>query len=359
MKSLKEADGQLRENWYILALEEELKDKPIRREVYDKAYVIFRDENGRMQAFEDRCIHRGAQLSLGHTKKGCLQCPYHGWTFDGLGQLKEVPSQGDKLGKAQSQWRLNRPVQSVQDGCLWIWCGDEAPSDRWPSWRFPFADDKKWHKYFMITDFDNDVTHLIQNFMDVPHTVFVHKHWFRRQEHLKVPITLEVHEGRVKVTYHQKNDSIGFFSRMLNPKKEPMIHTDEFIYPNITRVDYKFGEQGFVINSQCTPIGRYKTRVYTWIAYKMGGVGPWIKPLLGWYTRAVIEQDVEIMANQGDNFRFLEERGESLQFVPKNGYYSTSADELHLAIDEIRAKGVSDPQEARAASYQREREFWI
>lgn len=359
MNKLKEVDGDLRENWYILVLDQEVGKKPIKRSAYNQDYVVFRDENGRMVAVEDRCNHRGAQLSKGEVKDGCIRCPYHGWKFDGQGNLVEVPSQGDKPLKAQRMWNLKRPIQAVQDGCLWIWCGDKEPEERLPTWRFPFHSEKGWNGYFMITDFDNEVTHLLQNFMDVPHTVFVHKHWFRNQTHLKVPITLDVGDGKVKVTYHQKNDSIGFFSRMLNPKNKPMVHTDEFIYPNLTRVDYVFGDHHFVINSECTPISRYKTRVYTWITFNLGRLGRPIKPFMRWYTRAVIQQDVEIMKNQGDNFKRLEESGQKIVFKSLYDYHSTAADELHLAIDDIREKGVNSRSQAHLPNYSRERELWI
>ncbi len=34
----------------------------------------------------------------------------------------------------------------------------------------------------MITDFPNEVTNLAENFMDVPHTVYVHRGWFRDEK---------------------------------------------------------------------------------------------------------------------------------------------------------------------------------
>jgi cholesterol 7-dehydrogenase len=43
----------------------------------------------RMQAF---CPHNGANLAVGGIVKGnCLECPFHGWTFDGKGTCVSVP----------------------------------------------------------------------------------------------------------------------------------------------------------------------------------------------------------------------------------------------------------------------------
>lgn len=354
MKSLHEVDGDLLNHWYILSLESEVpKDKPVRRFLYDTPYVLFRNEQGEVTALLDKCLHRGAQLSLGTVEKGTVRCPYHGWRFDKNGQLVEVPSDGpgaeEKEDGKKKSWCIHKTPVAVQDGCVWIWPGDVALATEKPSWRFPHHAERQVTQYFMITDFDNEVTHLVQNFMDVPHTVFVHSKWFRNRSLLKVPVQVAVHDARVKVTYNQTKDSIGFTEKILNPQGEPMLHTDEFIFPNITRVDYKFGKRFFIINSQCSPISRYKTRVYTWIAYDVGLLGPLLKPFMQFYTRKVIQQDVDIMKNQGDNLKHFGEME----------YKSTQADELHIAIDRMRVQGVADRKAPATMNFVREREFWI
>ncbi len=354
MKKLIECDGDLINHWYILALESEVPaDRPIKRSLYDTPYVLFRNEKGEVAVLLDKCIHRGAQLSLGRVEAGTIRCPYHGWRFNQTGQLVEVPSDGPFV-EAQEQvksrrWCVRDVPLVVQDGCVWIWPGDAAQAAAGPAWRFPEYAEKKGAQYFMITDFDNEVTALVQNFMDVPHTVFVHSGWFRNRALLKVPVQVAVADARVKVSYDQTQDSIGFTEKILNPRREPMFHTDEFIFPNITRVDYQFGKRFFIINSQCSPVSRYQTRVYTWIAYDVGFWSKCLKPFMRFYTRRVIQQDVEIMKNQGDNLKFFgETEGKS-----------TSADELHLAIDRMRVQGVEDRRQPATMNFVREREFWI
>ncbi|MGZ3772811.1 MAG: Rieske 2Fe-2S domain-containing protein [Pseudobdellovibrionaceae bacterium] len=354
MKTLKDCDGDLINHWYILALENEVPiDRPVKRFLYDISYVLFRDKNGTVAVLQDKCLHRGAQLSLGTVDNGEVRCPYHGWKFNSEGRVTEVPSDGpqDEAEKQSKQrnWCVNKVPVVTQDGCVWIWPGDKDQATAAPDWRFPEYGNKSVTQYFMTTDFDNEVTHLIQNFMDVPHTVFVHSKWFRNRALLKVPVQIDVGSARVKVTYNQPNDSIGFTERILNPSGDPMIHTDEFIFPNLTRVDYKFGKRFFIINSQCSPISRYKTRVYTWIAYDIGWVSPLLKKFMQFYTRKVIQQDVDIMKNQGDNLKDFE----NMEFK------STQADELHIAIERMRSSGAMDRNEPSSLNYTREREFWI
>lgn len=352
--SLIKEDGDIINHWYILCLESEVPtDKPIKRWIYEKPYVVFRDQSGGVAVLLDKCIHRSAQLSLGKVCQGKITCPYHGWSFDNQGNLVDVPSDGEEnTGKEtykHKNWQVKSIPAVVQDGCVWVWPGDQEKQTDFPTWRFTHYGNKQVAQYFMITDFENEVTHLIQNFMDVPHTVFVHSKWFRNRSLLKVPVEVKVAESRVKVTYLQQNDSIGFTGKILNPKNEPMIHTDEYIFPNITRVDYQFGKRFFIINSQCTPIDKFKTRVYTWIAYDIGILSQYVKYFMQFYTRKVIQQDVEIMKNQGDNLKVFGE-GE---------YKSTQADELHIAIDKMREMGKADNSSPSNLSYTREREFWI
>lgn len=364
MSSLREVDQGLRENWYIACLSSELDSangRPVSRVVYEMPLVIYRDELKAATALLDRCLHRGAKLSEGTCKAGKVRCPYHGWAYGARGEVSEVPSEGPDFQK--KNWRGRALPVVEQDGAVWVWTGDKdpmlSPQTSRPPWRFPFADASDWTGYFMVTDFENEVTHLVENFMDVPHTVFVHDKWFRSRAGIKVPITVEVGAGRVLVTYDQPKDSIGFTSKMMNPGNEPMIHTDEFVYPNITRVDYRFGKRGYVINSQCTPMGRYKTRVYTWISYHLFSglagriVNHRLRGAMNYYTRQVIEQDVDIMKNQGRNLQWLDEQGQGIPFK------STAADELHIAIERLRELGKHRDEKLLTTAWTKERELWI
>jgi phenylpropionate dioxygenase-like ring-hydroxylating dioxygenase large terminal subunit len=180
----------------------------------------------------------------------------------------------------------------------------------------------------MTTHFDNGVTNLVENFMDVPHTVFVHAGWFRSQKRIRVPTEVRRTRDSVLVTYDQPSDKIGFTSLLLQTGDLPMVHTDKFYMPNNTRVDYVWGPEhrAFVITSTCTPISDLETRVYTLISYKLGWFNRIARHFLPFYTRKVITQDVEIMANQGA----------SLRHHGPPAFHSTEADVLHRHIEALR-----------------------
>jgi phenylpropionate dioxygenase-like ring-hydroxylating dioxygenase large terminal subunit len=262
----------------------------------------------------------------------------------------EVPSEGPGC-KPSGDLCLKTFPTVEQDGCVWVWMGEGEPKSPLPPFRFPHRGEPGWVGYFMITDFDNEVTNLAENFMDVPHTVFVHAGWFRNPTLKKVPISVETADGSVLVTYQQPGDQIGVLARwLLNPRGEAMSHTDRFILPNITKVDYDFGaKSSFIIISQCTPVSTLRCRVFTAIIYRVGILTRLLEPFFRFYTRQVIEQDVDIMKIQGTNLRH----------DPETDFHATDADVVHQAIEALRELASRGDPAARSRTSREERTIWI
>ncbi|HEY0092950.1 MAG TPA: Rieske 2Fe-2S domain-containing protein, partial [Archangium sp.] len=186
--------GALKDFWYVACLSTELPSgKPLARTVFGTHLVLFRDEHGKPVALRDRCLHRNARLSAGDVFHGRIGCPYHGWVYDGSGAVVEVPSLGpsqcgevlDSQGHAGAGLkvkpcdlgRLQRFDTLEQDGLVFVFMGGDSSRARRPAFRVPYWGQPEWTVYFMVTRFPNGVTNLVENFMDVPHTVFVHRGW--------------------------------------------------------------------------------------------------------------------------------------------------------------------------------------
>lgn len=47
--------------------------------------VVFRNSEGKVYALYGYCAHMGANLGVGGkvVNDSCVQCPFHGWLFDG------------------------------------------------------------------------------------------------------------------------------------------------------------------------------------------------------------------------------------------------------------------------------------
>ena len=346
---MRDGMGLLKNYWYAAARAEEVTHvRPLGRTVLGEMIVLWRSGPGASPvAMRDRCLHRNALLSEGDLFDGCIGCPYHGWTYDTQGRCVSVPSEG-KLCPPTLKKTIRSFTAREQDGLVWVWMGDGAP-DKEP-FRMPYWDTPGWGAYYMTTKFDNGVTNLVENFMDVPHTVFVHKGWFRDRKKSLVKARVERTASSVLVTYDQPTDSIGFSGKILNPMGLALVHTDKFYMPNNTRVDYVWGDtaRAFVITSTCTPVSETETLVFTLISYKLGRLNAAARLLLPWYTRKVIEQDVEIMEVQGRGLRHY-----------GSEFASTPADTLHVHIEALRDWDASGGKGERLAPRVDEMEFWI
>ncbi|HEY2518118.1 MAG TPA: aromatic ring-hydroxylating dioxygenase subunit alpha [Polyangiaceae bacterium] len=341
--------GLLKNYWYAAARSDEVTHtKPLGRTVLGEMLVLWRSGPGAAAVvMRDRCLHRNALLSEGDLFDGCIGCPYHGWTYDTSGRCVQVPSEGS-LCPPTLKKTLHSFTAKEQDGLVWVWMGEGAP-DKEP-FRMPYWDTPGWGAYYMTTPFSNGVTNLVENFMDVPHTVFVHKGWFRDPKRTRVEATVERTADSVLVTYDQPHDSIGFTGRILNPQGLPLVHTDKFYLPNNTRVDYVWGdhERAFVITSTSTPVSDTESLVFTLISYKLGALQRVGQAFLPWYTRRVIEQDVEIMEIQA---RGIRRYGED--------FASTPADTLHVHIESLRDWAAAGGVGARPEPRVDRMEFWI
>ncbi|MBL4849176.1 MAG: aromatic ring-hydroxylating dioxygenase subunit alpha [Planctomycetes bacterium] len=325
-RPLRERCGLLKDYWYVACQSGALKNRPLGRQIMDEALVLYRDRSGKPRCFRDRCLHRNTMLSEGTLENDCLRCPYHGWVYDEAGQVIKIPS-ARKESPLPKKTLQTFPTREV-DGLVWVYMGEADEAEATANFRFPHYDEQGWETYYMETMFENDVTNCVENFMDVPHTVFVHAAWFRDQTGKEIRATVERTDDSVLVTYHQERDKIGFSTLILNPTGEPTSHTDKFYMPNVTRVDYDFGtKRSFIITSQCTPETERLTRVYTAITFRLGSriLGKLGRLVLPPYTRKVIHQDVVIMLNQGKSLaRYGSE------------FINSEADLLHRYIESLR-----------------------
>lgn len=328
--------------WYVAAESRELKNNQVlSRSICDEWLAIFRDETGSVIALQDRCLHRTARLSKGSVKKGQLTCPYHGWTYDGSGTVVRVPSEGKTAGK-RCAIRYNAVEQ---DGFIYIQleADDSIKPFSMPSYKAP-----GYTTIRLQNTFENSVTNCAENFLDIPHTTFVHPTIFRNTKSSKMGAKVERLKGHVKVTYLNENSDFGIFSWFLNSKKKEIIHTDEFFMPNVTTVNYWFGKKHFIITSQSVPIDDKKTLVYTDLTYNYGIWNMLAKPIIRWQGQLIIDQDVVILKNQGET-------------IAKYGaqFQNTPADIIHVYIESIQNEIENGRDPRLLANKEGNIEFWV
>lgn len=130
--------------------------------------ALFRDEHGRLHAVEDRCAHRQLPLSMGVVQGSRLVCQYHGWGYNGAGELVDVPH--TLFGKKMPRCNLRTYPVRVRYGLIWVFFGDAERADDVPLPEIPELEgpnrwacipvDFVWKgHYSMILENVSDFTH--------------------------------------------------------------------------------------------------------------------------------------------------------------------------------------------------------
>ena len=114
----------LRNQWYPVLPSWALAGTPVGITRLSENLVLWRDDDGKVHATEDRCPHRGARLSLGWNLGDRLACWYHGVEVDGTGTVRKVPAV-DNCPLEGRQCVKSYPVQEVR-GAIFAYFGDEA-----------------------------------------------------------------------------------------------------------------------------------------------------------------------------------------------------------------------------------------
>lgn len=82
------------DRWYPVARSEEAVPRHVVEcRVLGQDLAVWRDVAGGINAWANRCPHRGVRLSIGFNTGQELRCQYHGWRFaTGSGQCRLIPS---------------------------------------------------------------------------------------------------------------------------------------------------------------------------------------------------------------------------------------------------------------------------
>ena len=81
------------QSWYLLSHSKRLRKGQVKTfERLGRKLAVYRDELGKVHAFEAHCPHFGANLGQGKVKGRELECPFHHWRFDTEGKCSYAPN---------------------------------------------------------------------------------------------------------------------------------------------------------------------------------------------------------------------------------------------------------------------------
>jgi len=163
-------------NWYVLALSADVGTDPVGVRALSQDFVLFRDQEGAVRCLSDICVHKGGSLCRGKVVDGTVECPYHGWRYNGAGDCVAIPSLGPD-GKIPSRARVDSYPTDERWGWIWAFLGDLPDEERPPLPDFfPEYDHggDDWRFLRGKARFDCNWVRAIENGVDRTHAVWVH-----------------------------------------------------------------------------------------------------------------------------------------------------------------------------------------
>jgi len=197
--------------WYVAGTSEELTDKPLKRRMLGQDFVLFRDGDGVVHCLSNTCVHRGGSLAGGKITGNHVQCPYHGWEFDGEGRCQKIPSLG-KGAKVPARARVDAYPTQERYGLVFAFLGDLPEQERPPIMDIPEfggnEPDEGWRATLQFFDWDFDFKRSMENGIDGAHNEFVHPtHSFSGTKETYIP----------EPSIDETEWGVGFFVERLAP----------------------------------------------------------------------------------------------------------------------------------------------
>jgi nitrite reductase/ring-hydroxylating ferredoxin subunit len=159
--------------WYPAEESSQVTHEPLKVQMLGLPFVLWRDEQGQAHCVSNTCTHRGGSIGDGKVVGNCVQCPYHGWLFNGDGECERIPSLGP-LDTIPPRSRIDAYPVEERYGLVFVFLGD-LPEDQRPT-ILPIDeyDDDGWRTLRMRYRWRANYVRLVENQSDPSHVEYVH-----------------------------------------------------------------------------------------------------------------------------------------------------------------------------------------
>ncbi len=331
------SDSPLSAAWYVAAESRQLRDKPLAVQVHGEPMVLFRGAGGVPAALADRCAHRAVALSRGKVQDGCVACPYHGWRFDPQGRCVAIPANRHEDSIPSGAVVPPYPVRE-QDGYIWVLpAGGDAAGE---PVRIPHLGERGWAFARFEARIRNNVLNVIENFIDNPHTGYIHGGLFRTPASHLAHHHVQAAADGVVIDIDEEAKGESLLARLFLKAGGRVEHQDRFIAPSTVQVAYAFSPTKRAVGLQfCTPVSDSETHVFVHVTWAAGIVTPLLKLFVPVVGRVILAQDVVILDHQGEQLR---------KFGDRATFCSTAADTANLWIAGQRRRASQGAPDGKA-----------
>ncbi|HEY1765646.1 MAG TPA: aromatic ring-hydroxylating dioxygenase subunit alpha [Opitutaceae bacterium] len=281
-------DTVLVHDWHPVARAESLAgSKVLAARLLGEDLVLW-NEGERFHAWRDLCVHRGSRLSLGKVTGGCLQCPYHGWTYDTSGMCVRIPAHPEQKPPARARTEVYR----CREAYGWVWvCLSETPNDLpvFPEWTDASVRNFTMGPY----EIDAGGPRIIENFLDLAHLAFVHGGILGVEGHAEINrYKVEKREDGVYATdivvWQPDPDGSG--------QPAAANYTYRVIRPLTAYLTKHAGSSVFTMMIVASPVDAARSQV--WILFSMKGADSTPSQQLFDWTERVFLQDKPVVQSQ-------------------------------------------------------------
>lgn len=345
--------------WYVAGMSAEFRTNELHGLVIaKKPVVIWRGGDGKVVAFDDRCVHKRMPLSCGKIlDNGTIECAYHGFAYDTEGQCVAIPSQMDLPIPTRAKLRPFPVVE--QDNVVWLWPGDPAAIGNARPPRTPeFVDERYESHTCEPIHVPANYRLLIENLLDITHFYPLHDGNIGDLANSKIPVEFIEQEvdGNPSIKSIRKVQNYThppFLQEWFGYEVVDRIHTHQMSNPGLTRVQLRCAppgrldtdaERGYILHHSHTPIDE-RNHVWRWTVTVRKG-----QPSLDPKMRS-LEKIVSMFPAVVDQDRWALERQQRMFEFDEDGYA-----EVHLRSDRalLTMRKILDQLEAGAVPAQKQ-----
>lgn len=162
--------------WFAVAMSDEIAPGDIRTlRYFGTQFVVWRGQDGAINAVDPFCPHLGAHLGVQSTVQGNdLRCAYHHWRFNGSGQVTDIPYNKDIPPPLKRGCLPTWPIEE-KDGVIFVWHHPNKAAPKWDVASLPDCPEGDWveaerHDW----QIDIHVQEITENGQDYKHFNAVH-----------------------------------------------------------------------------------------------------------------------------------------------------------------------------------------
>ncbi|MCZ8523071.1 MULTISPECIES: aromatic ring-hydroxylating oxygenase subunit alpha [Paenibacillus] len=266
--------------WYAVGWAKELKSgRPLKKRIAGRDIVLFRDAGGGLHALHAYCPHRGADLALGSCEGGLLRCPYHAWTFDGMGHCTSIPAHPDKPIPSFAHTDTYPAVERT--GLLWVYPMPLRKMEGMlppPLTVFPALEDPDITLAPYDAVWQAHLTRVIESVIDVAHVPIVHRRTIGRNSTRDIHIDFEAEGDMITIRNGSGLLEYRFPQQWLLSPAEPR-------------------RRRFLNYVTFTPIDREVTAIFGYAGRNFAKL-PGMSRIFSKYSAKILEEDRSVVESQ-------------------------------------------------------------